>query len=65
MRSMVEGARAVRNILWHQEKRGGKRPSHRASARSPLPAIAGREKEVRTATGKDRECPRSYWLIGS
>jgi hypothetical protein len=45
MRSMVEGARAVRKILWRQEKHQRKRPSHRASARSPLPAVAGRDEE--------------------
>jgi hypothetical protein len=33
-----------------QEKRRGKRPSHRASARSPLPAIAGRDEERRCLT---------------
>jgi hypothetical protein len=46
MRSMVEGARAVEKILKRQEKRRGKRPSHRARARSPLPAIAGRDKSL-------------------
>jgi hypothetical protein len=43
MRSMVEGALAVRKILRRQEKRHRKRPAHRARARSPLPAIAGRD----------------------
>ena len=46
MRSMVEGARAIENILMLQEKRHRKRPSHRARARSPLPAIAGRDEDV-------------------
>jgi hypothetical protein len=36
MRSMVEGAQAVREILMRQDKRRLKRPAHRASARSPL-----------------------------
>jgi hypothetical protein len=45
MRSMVEGAPAVEKILWHQKKRQRKRPAHRASARSPLPAIAGRDED--------------------
>ena len=43
MRSMVEGAQAVEKILEHQEKLRCKRPAHRARARSPLPAIAGRD----------------------
>jgi hypothetical protein len=43
MRSMVEGARAMKKFLERQVKRRGKRPSHRAKARSPLPAIAGRD----------------------
>jgi hypothetical protein len=46
MRSMVEGAGAVRKTLRHQEKRQCKRPSHRARARSPLPAVAGRDKAM-------------------
>jgi hypothetical protein len=33
MRSMVEGARAVKEILMRQEKLGLKRPSHRSIAR--------------------------------
>ena len=49
MRSMVEGAQAVKNIPEHQVKRRDKRPSHGASARSPLPAVAGRDEERRTA----------------
>jgi hypothetical protein len=36
MRSMVEGAQAVTKILWHQEKRRCKRPSHRTSCGPPL-----------------------------
>ena len=43
MRSMVEGARAVEKILKRQEKRRGKRPSHRTSCGPPIPAIAGRD----------------------
>ncbi len=43
MRSMVEGAQAMEEILQQQEKRRLKRPSHRARARSPLPAVAGRD----------------------
>ena len=43
MRSMVEGARAVREILRPQERRQCKRPAHRARARSPLPTIVGRD----------------------
>jgi hypothetical protein len=45
MRSMVEGALTVRKILRCPEILHCKRPAHRASARSPLPTIAGREKE--------------------
>jgi hypothetical protein len=48
MRSMVEEAQAVRKILMYQEKLQRKRPAHRARARSPLPAIAGRDR-VRVA----------------
>ena len=47
MRSMVEGAQAMEKILRRQEKRRGKRPAHRARARSPLPAIAGRDEVKR------------------
>jgi hypothetical protein len=53
MRSMVEGAQAVKKILRRQEKLRRKRPptAHSASktrvnalmARSPLPAFAGRD----------------------
>ena len=35
MRSMVEGARAVEEILKRQEKRRLKRPSHRATRGPP------------------------------
>src|ERR1700749_5014908 len=47
MRSMVEGARAVENIPKRQTKRRVRRPSHRGSARAPLPAIEGRDEETR------------------
>jgi hypothetical protein len=46
MRSMVEGAQAVRKILRRQVKLRGKRPAHRARARSPLPTIVGRDEVV-------------------
>ena len=41
MRSMVEGAQAVTKILWHQEKRRCKRPSHRTSCGPPSPLPLG------------------------
>ena len=41
MRSMVEGARAVEKILKRQEKRRGKRPSHRTSCGPPSPLSRG------------------------
>ena len=40
MRSMVEGARADGEILWRQEKRRLKRPSHRKSG-PPSPLSRG------------------------
>src|SRR6202012_5995784 len=39
----AEGARAGKAILHQQEKRRCRRPPPRASARPPLPAIAGRD----------------------
>jgi hypothetical protein len=47
MRSMVEGAQAMKDFLMYQEKRRSKRPSHRARARSPLPTVVGRDAEER------------------
>jgi hypothetical protein len=41
MRSMVEGARADGEILWRQEKRRLKRPSHRTSCGPPSPLSRG------------------------
>jgi hypothetical protein len=40
-RSMVEGAQAVRNILWRQEKLRCKRPAHRTSCGPPSPLSRG------------------------
>jgi hypothetical protein len=43
MRSMVEGASNSPRRCRHRKSYCERRPSHRASARSPLPAIAGRD----------------------
>ncbi len=41
MRSMVEGARAIENILRLQETRQCKRPAHRTSCGPPAPLSWG------------------------
>jgi hypothetical protein len=41
MQSMVEGARTVRKVLEHQDKRLCKRPAHRTSCGPPSPLSRG------------------------